>query len=68
MEWRLISTFKEDDWPVLTVHLLWNGKHVFAGWLDDDGWHYDGNVEWQDNPEDPQPTHWAPLPDPPVLK
>ena len=42
--------------------LLWDGRRVFLGWVAGDGW-YDAT-----RPDDYQetPTHWMPLPDPPV--
>lgn len=46
--------------------LLWNGKRVFLGWRDDDGWHDSTNRDHMDRAEDPQPTHWMPLPNPPT--
>jgi hypothetical protein len=45
--------------------ILWNGKRVFVGWLDDDGWHDSENQDRNDYAENPQPTHFMFLPDPP---
>jgi hypothetical protein len=61
MEWQPIETAPEG----ISDLLLWNGQRVFLGWLSDDGWHDSTNVEHQDWPESPQPTHWMPLPEPP---
>lgn len=47
-------------------YILWNGKCVFTGWLNDDGWHDDKNADHMDEPEHPQPTHFMPFPEPPA--
>ena len=65
MEWRLIETVPDMG---ITDVILWNGHRVFTGWKADDGWHDSGNQDHADDPEDPQPTHWMSLPDPPVSK
>ena len=63
MKWQPIETCKPE---CIDSYLLLNGEHVFCGWLNDDGWHDDRNQDRDDYPEEPQPTHWMPLPDPPA--
>lgn len=62
MAWRPIET--APDMGTKNC-LLWNGERVFVGWLHDNEWHDATNVEYNDPPESPQPTHWMPLPEPP---
>jgi len=59
--WLPIETAPEDEW----VLIGWTGKeeldiakHRTHGWTSGSGFH----------PEDPQPTHWQPLPSPPENK
>lgn len=60
--WRPIATAPADlDQDVL----LWNGKYVFPGHLENGGWRDARNPEYEDYPELPQPTHWMPFPEPP---
>lgn len=68
-DWQPIETWKDErdktGYRVDDV-ILWNGKRVFVGWYDsDDGWHDARNADHADEAEDPQPTHWMPLPQPP---
>lgn len=62
MDWQPIESAPDSIGDVI----LWNGKRVFFGWISDDGWHDGTNVDHRDEPEEPQPTHWMPLPKPPV--
>ena len=62
MEWHPIETAPSG----LNDFLLWNGERVFLGWLSEDGWHDATNQDHHDEPEQPQPTHWMPLPSPPA--
>lgn len=63
-EWQPIETA-----PKTCDVFLWNGVKVFPGWYcEDEGWHDSRNQDHNDYPEVPQPTHWMPLPTPPVDK
>lgn len=65
-EWQPIETLRPDEYGTgIKDFLLWNGEVVFVGWLSEDGWHDSRNTDYYDEVEDPQPTHWMPLPDPP---
>lgn len=63
MKWQPIKT--APDMGIKNV-LLWNGVLVFLGWRDDDGWHDCETAHGFSEPEDPQPTHWRSLPEPPA--
>ena len=64
MEWQTIET-APTNWANV---LLWNGHFVFLGYyLKKSGWHDATNPDHDNPPEDPQPTHWMPLPSPPDL-
>jgi len=65
MGWLLIKECTNTETDLGNV-LLWNGIRVFLGWLNDDGWHDVGNRDHDDAPEQPQPTHYMPLPLPPI--
>ena len=64
-EWQPIETYM--DAPARRNVVLWNGVRVFLGWLSDEGgWSDATNQDRDDFPESPQPTHWMPLPAPPL--
>lgn len=58
--WQPIETAPDDTMRDLIVS---DGKYVRVAWLDDEGWTdsvFHGEVL------SPQPTHWMPLPGPPI--
>lgn len=57
-EWQTIETAPDDE---LTAIALWNGVEVTAGARWESGF-----ADWLHNWLDPQPTHWMPLPPPPL--
>ena len=63
-EWRPIEEAPKDT-P--NDFILWNGVRVFFGWCDDENrWRDSANQDHNDYLEVPQPTHWMPLPQPPI--
>lgn len=60
--WRPIS--EHDDMANHSV-ILWNGEYVAAGWLSDDGYSLDTDSD-SGMLMDPQPTHFRPMPSPPL--
>jgi hypothetical protein len=64
-EWKTIDTAEVSDENVI----LWNGKRVFVGYRLDAGW-CDAcvNDQYAGEPEQPQPTHWMPMPEPPSIE
>jgi len=74
MEWLPIETAPRDG----SVLLLWRGLHVVAGWfektdhydwyfLDDTRLNDDETIEPNAYLRDCPPTHWMPLPSPPMI-
>lgn len=51
-EWMSIETAPKDK-----LILLWDGEHTIGAWIDG---------EWQPCLTEQQPTHWMPLPEPPI--
>lgn len=63
-DWQPIETYDETRLFSMYV-LVSDGTDVYLGWLNDDGWHDATNPDYADEPLNPQPTHWMPLPLPP---
>lgn len=61
MEWRSIETAPE--WPPV---LFWDGHEICIGVRHSGNWFTKADATWPDN--DVQPTHWMPLPPPPVTQ
>jgi len=70
MDWQPIETAPKTVQPMTAYPeylLLWNGFHRGVGHYQEP--HYDGDTEWWSEtgePIEPPPTHWMPLPPPPI--
>lgn len=64
MTWQPIGTAPTGDGDLLLFRVdEWGDADILVGWRSYDGWRY--NVNGDDPPLTPHPTHWMPLPEPP---
>ena len=73
MNWQPIETAPRDGTEVLVCRVYEGGQARYAvayNYDDGNGWRDMGDLGWagMTNDDDNRPTHWMPLPEPPVNK